>query len=106
MPTNAQSPRQLDVCQIKVLDPAVAAILRQMSVAEKVELIQRLNQLARRRLAERIRAEHQDWTADVIATEVARRFSDGKVDDLWASDVEGWFDGLPVTKDPPTPAQC
>lgn len=106
MPTNAQSPRQLDVCRIKVLDPSVAAILRKMPVADKVEMIQRLNRIVRQRLTERIRAEHQDWTADDIAAEVAHKLLDGNVNDLWASDMEGWFDGLPVIEGPTSPAQC
>ncbi|MBI5760587.1 MAG: hypothetical protein HZA46_18885 [Planctomycetales bacterium] len=87
MSTTSTTTCRLDDIQFKVVDPAVAVILRGMSVTQKVELILELNRVVRHRITQQTRVEHPDWTDAQITSDVADRMLHGEVGELWASDI-------------------
>jgi hypothetical protein len=68
---------RLDPGQIEVVDPAMAAILRTKTPAEKIEMAAAAHRTARAILTARVQSHHPDWTADEVRAEVARRLLRG-----------------------------
>lgn len=64
---------RLDKGQIEVLDDAVAAVLRQKTPAQRMELALTANRLMRLRLEGHLRTLHPDWDQATIRAEIARR---------------------------------
>lgn len=54
-------------------DPIVTNILKGMSVADRISLVEDSNQVARLLVAGGVRYRHPDWSAAQIEAEVARR---------------------------------
>jgi len=59
--------------RIENVDPIVSDILKGMSVAERVALVEDSNQVARLLIAGGVRYRHPDWSDAQIETEVVRR---------------------------------
>ena len=60
---------------IEVVDPAMAAILRDETEAERLAIAWGMWRSARDMLRELVRAKHRDWSEQDIQREVARRLS-------------------------------
>ncbi len=58
---------------IEGVDPVVESILKGMSVAEKIALVEDSNQVARLLVAGGVRFRHPDWSDEQIEAAVARR---------------------------------
>lgn len=69
--------RRLDPGQIEVLDPLVAAVLREKSPAERVAMIFACNRTMRLRLYGQLHSRHPDWDDAQIQNEIARRMLGG-----------------------------
>ena len=76
MPANTTKYR-LDPGQIEVVEEAVAAILRQKTIAERIALTAAAHRTARALLTAQVRSQHADWSDDAVAREVARRLTRG-----------------------------
>lgn len=63
----------IDPRNIEVVDAAMAAVYRQMTMAERVAVIDDLNQTARALIAAGARVMNPDWTDAQVQAEVARR---------------------------------
>ena len=61
------------VTRIEGVDPVVGGILKGMSVAERISLVEDSNQVARLLIAGGVRYRHPDWSEVQIQAEVARR---------------------------------
>ncbi|BBO32013.1 hypothetical protein [Lacipirellula parvula] len=59
--------------EFESVDPVVAGILKRMSVAERIALVEDSNQVARLLMAGGIRYRHPDWSESQVEAEVARR---------------------------------
>ena len=59
--------------RIDGVDPTVASILKGMSVAERIALVEDSNQVARLLIAGGVRYRRPDWSEAQIEAEVARR---------------------------------
>lgn len=55
------------------VDPVVTSILKGMSVAERIALVEDSNQVARLLVAGGVRYRHPDWSDEQIEAAVARR---------------------------------
>ena len=60
---------------IEVMDNAMVEILRRKTPAERLAITFGMWESAREMLTNLIRAEHQHWTEQDVAAEVARRLS-------------------------------
>jgi hypothetical protein len=69
--------RTIDPKRIEVVDPAIAAILRRKTPAQRLAVVFECNRTFRSRLAGHLRTRHPDWDDDAIAREIARRLSRG-----------------------------
>lgn len=58
---------------IEDIDPIVASILKGMSVADRIALVEDSNQVARLLAAGGVRYRHPDWSEAQVEAEVARR---------------------------------
>ncbi len=65
--------------RIEVIDPAMAAVLRQKTETERLQIAWGMWRSARSMLHYVMRAEHPDWENAEIEREVARRLSHGAV---------------------------
>jgi hypothetical protein len=65
--------------KIEVVDHDVAAILREKSPAERLEIAWGMWRSVRDMLLNLLRAQHPDWSPEQVAREVARRMSHGAV---------------------------
>jgi hypothetical protein len=65
--------------RIECVDEDMAAVLRQKSPAERLEIAAGLWRFARDLIQRLLREEHPDWTDAQINAEVARRLSHGAV---------------------------
>ena len=63
----------------EIVDEEVAAVLRQKTGAERLEIASRMFGSARRMLMNHLRSEHPDWDEDQVVKEAARRLSHGAV---------------------------
>jgi len=61
-----------------VIDPAVAAIMRRKSEAERLRIAWDLWQFASDMLGNLVRADHPEWTVPEVQREVARRMAHGR----------------------------
>lgn len=68
---------RLDDGQIEVLDDAMAAVLRQKTPAERVEMICAAQRTARRLVAAGVRHQHPNWDDRQVQDEVRRRLLSG-----------------------------
>jgi hypothetical protein len=64
---------------VEVVDEAVAAILRQKTGAQRLEIASRMFASARRMLIHHLRSIHPEWNDLQIEREAARRLSHGAV---------------------------
>jgi hypothetical protein len=62
-----------------IIDAASAAIFREKTEAERLQIAWGMWRSARAMLLNLMRAEHPDWSNAQIKREVARRFSHGAV---------------------------
>jgi hypothetical protein len=62
-----------DPRRIKVVSEKMAAVLRDMTPAEKIEMCFTYNRIHRARLENAARRFHRDWGDDRVMGEVARR---------------------------------
>ncbi len=62
---------------IEVVDWEMAAILRQKTEAERLQIAWGMWRSARSMLQSLLRADHPEWSQDAIDREVARRLSHG-----------------------------
>ncbi len=67
----------LDPRRIEVVDDAMAAVLRAMTGAERLQIVDRLFRFARELVASGVRSQHPEWNQDQINRETARRLSHG-----------------------------
>ena len=65
--------------RFEVLSDEVAAVLRQKTGAERLEIASQMFRSARRMLVTYLGAEHPDWDEDRVQKEAARRLSHGAV---------------------------
>ncbi len=65
--------------KFEIVDEEMAAVLRQKTGAERLEIASRMFGGARRMLISYLRSEHLDWSEDQIEREAARRLSHGAV---------------------------
>ena len=65
--------------QLEVVDHAMAAVLRQKTEAERLQIAWGLWRSARSMLINLMQAEHPDWSEAAVNREVARRMSHGAV---------------------------
>ena len=65
--------------KFEIVDEEMAAVLRQKTGAERLEIASRMFEGARRMLISYLRSEHPDWSEDQIEREAARRLSHGAV---------------------------
>jgi hypothetical protein len=63
--------------RIEVVDEDLAAVLRQKSIPERIEMVLDANRTARLLVAGRVQTDHPDWNADRVSLEVARRMGRG-----------------------------
>jgi hypothetical protein len=63
--------------QIESMDPALAAVLRTKTPAEKIEMVAAANRTARLLAAAGVRLLHPDWNESRVQAEVIRRVSGG-----------------------------
>ena len=63
---------------VEVVDPEMAAILRQKTEAERLQIAWGIWRSARDMLLHLLRAEHPDWSEAAVRQEVARRLSGAK----------------------------
>ena len=61
--------------RIEVIDPEMAAILREKSGAERLQIAYGLFDSARRMMTSMLRADHPDWSDERLGKEVARRLA-------------------------------
>jgi len=64
---------------IEVLSEEMAAVLREKSGAERLEMASRMFTSARRMLLNYLRAVHPDWDEQRLHREAARRLSHGAI---------------------------
>lgn len=62
----------IDPNRMEVVDEAVAAILRGMSHAQRVEQVFQAGTLARTMMAAGVKSRHPDWSDQEVRQEVAR----------------------------------
>lgn len=60
---------------IEVVDELTAGIMRRMSAARKMQMVDELVEFGRRLMAAGVRADHADWSEEAVAREVARRLA-------------------------------
>lgn len=65
--------RKLEAKHIEVVDEQMAAIYREMSTAQKGEIIASAHRTMRRLLQGRIMTDHPDWSEEQVNTEIAQR---------------------------------
>ena len=65
--------------RIEVISKELAAILRQKTGAERLEIASRMFSSARHMLLHHLRSEHPEWDESQIHREAARRLSHGAV---------------------------
>ncbi len=61
--------------RIEVIDPEMAAVLREKSGVERLQIAYGLFDSARRMLTSMLRADHPDWSDERLGQEVARRLA-------------------------------
>lgn len=66
-----------DPKRIEVVDEAMAAVLRNKTITERVEMIFAANRTMRMMIAAHLRADHPEWSDEQIQAEVAGRFNRG-----------------------------
>ena len=66
-----------DTLRIEVIDDQMAAVLRQKTGAERLQIANGMFRMAQRLIRSRLKAQHPEWTAGQIATGVASRISHG-----------------------------
>jgi hypothetical protein len=62
----------LDPKKVEVVDDAVAAVLRDKTPAQRVEMAFQAEALARTLMAAGVKSRHPEWNAEEIKREVAR----------------------------------
>lgn len=67
----------IDPRNIEVVDPAMAAIYRQKTMAQRVEIMNSANHAMRAMIAAGARALHPQWTEEEVQAEVLRRIFRG-----------------------------
>jgi hypothetical protein len=72
-PMKAPTPR------IEVMSEEMAAMLRQKTGAERLEIASRMYSSARHMLMNHLRSLHPDWNDQRISTEAARKLSHGAI---------------------------
>ena len=63
---------------MEVIDPAMAAVYRKMSAAERIQVGLGATEMVRARLRAEFRHRHPDWAAEEVETAVARRILDAR----------------------------
>ena len=66
--------RSIDYRRIEVLDPDVVAMLRNKTVAERVEMVFDAENTLRLMLDAHLKWRHPDWTDEQVREEIARRW--------------------------------
>ena len=66
-----------DTLRIEVIDDQMAAVLRQKTGAERLQIANGMFRMAQRLIRSRLKAQHPDWTEDQIAAGVAIRIAHG-----------------------------
>jgi hypothetical protein len=67
----------VDTAQIEVIDDLTAEIVRRMTPAQKMAMVDQLVRFGRGLMAAGVRADHPGWSANQIDREVARRLMRG-----------------------------
>jgi len=67
------------ISRLEVVDHATAAVLRQKSEAERLQIAWGMWRSARSMLTNLLRSEHPEWPESAVNREVARRMSHGAV---------------------------
>jgi hypothetical protein len=70
---------RLDPGQIEVVDDVMAAVLRQKTGAERLQIANTLYLSTRQMLTSLLRQDHADWDERRLQLEVARRISHGSI---------------------------
>jgi hypothetical protein len=70
-------PRTIDPRRIEVIDDQMAAVLREKTVAERIEMIAAANRTARLIAAAGIRYQYPNWDESRVQAEVIRRVAGG-----------------------------
>jgi hypothetical protein len=68
-----------DPKRIEVMSDEMVEALRQMTIAERVEMGMQLTRIARAGIENELRSSHPDWSDMDIAAGVARRWMDGNI---------------------------
>ncbi len=63
--------------RIEVIDDQMAAVLREKTGAERLQIANGMFRMAQRLIRSRLKAQHPDWTEDQIAAGVASRILNG-----------------------------
>ena len=66
-----------DTLRIEVIDDQMAAVLRQKTGAERLQIANGMFRMAQRLIRSRLKAQHPEWTEGQIAAGVASRISHG-----------------------------
>ncbi|MDB5390947.1 MAG: hypothetical protein JWM11_6593 [Planctomycetaceae bacterium] len=66
---------------VEVMDPMVAEIMRKKTPVERLAIAFNMWNTARVILRGAIKSEHEDWTAEEVNREIAKRISGGVVTD-------------------------
>jgi hypothetical protein len=75
--SGARGFRSTDAARIELLDPAMVAVLRGKTPAERLAIAFAANRTMRLRLEGHLRTRHPDWSDQAIQREIARRMSLG-----------------------------
>jgi hypothetical protein len=62
---------------VEIIDPASAAVLRQKTAAERLQIAWGMWRSARSMLVNLLKSEHPEWSDHAVNREVARRLSHG-----------------------------
>ena len=68
---------RLDDGQIEVVDPALAAVLRRKTLAERIAMVSAAHKMVRLCIEGHLRTRHPDWPDAAIDREIARRMTRG-----------------------------
>lgn len=66
--------RSIDYRRIEVLDPDIVNVLRDKTVAERVEMVFDAERTLRLMLESHLKWRHPDWTGAQVRQEIARRW--------------------------------
>jgi hypothetical protein len=75
MPLTTEQIRAIE--RMEIIDPAMVAVLRRKTPAERLAIANGMWRSARDMIRNLIRAEHPDWSQEMVAREAAKRLLRG-----------------------------